>query len=1082
MVAYSSTATGSTTAGGTTGTSEYSGQVALNLIPDTHRPTIVPNTADAHDFGSDDTPTLEFTGSDANDDDLEYEFEILSAIDTDVDKYVESNANTTSSISNGTINGRGQSFTGNGDYLTKVTFELGKSGSPTGFARAHLYAHSGTFGTSSIPTGSALASSGFLDVSTLTTSQVLTNFIFDGTVQMVNTTKYVITLEYNQGASVLISGDDSSPTHGGNESQLSSGTWSAVASLDLIFYVEGNTRELNKLSVTPDATFTNTTDGGDTHPFDQPDKIDYTVQAGDALADATWYWRCRAKDDLGTNEWSDWTVIRSFDVGSGAVQGTSHINTDSTTVGALSGRGALADADTTSSVTSAVIGGFIQQSSHITTDSTTSATGQLKGNLDSSINTSSVTSSAITGRVAGASAINTSSTTSEALSGRGALASDVTTSSVTSATMGGKVKGISNINTSSVTSSQLDGTGSIGSTINTLSTTSGVLLGRGQLESAINTSSTTSAAIEAGGASGISHINTSSTTSAQLDGIGEIASVINTSSTTSANLTAKGELASAITTDSTTSATGQIKGVLASAINTSSTTSSAIAGRGELASAITTDSTISSALDGVGALASDINTTSTTLAALIQPPQFARPDGDNTIGSWTDDGGGTTDIFQAIDEVTANDSDYIRSENDPSTSAYIGTLSDVDDPVSSDDHIVRYRYQKGETGGGAPATIDLIVELRQGVTVIASQTHNGISTTITAGTFTLTGTEADNITNYADLRFRFEADKSAGARTSWAQDTWFEFQVPISGSATAQGASDITTTSTTSAAIEGIGELASDINTVSTTVAAIVAGGTTVNGISHINTTSTTSASLVGVGELADSATTSSITSANLDGVGELGSDINTTSTVSGALAGIGELASDINTQSTTSSSLEGIGELASDINTQPTTSATITAGGSVLGVSHITTTSTTSANLTGVGELASSVNTDSTTTANIQATGSLQSLITTNSTTVALLIGVGELASDINTSSITSAVLFDGSNKQAELDSQTSTITLVKSKTSLIDVEDLQTSSACLTDSQISNLFDTPTEDIVINEGVLDFSKEKNSLLIEIL
>lgn len=317
-----------------TGSTEYLYSIGFDLIPETNRPTIVPNTADAHDFGADNTPTLEFTGSDANDDDLEYEFEILSAINTDVDKYVESNQNTSLSISDASIVGRGQSFTGNGDYLTKATFYLNKFGSPTGFARAHVYAHSGTFGTSSIATGNPLASSDFLDVSTLTGSLVLTDFLFDGTVQMINTTKYVITIEYNQGGAsnfIRAGADNSSPTHGGNQTQLIPPTWSATSVLDLIFYIEGITRELNKLSSVPDAEFTNTTDGGDTHPFDQPDLIDYTVQGGNALADGTWYWRARAKDTGGTNQWSDWTAIRSFDIGSSGatlvVQDSFHAHT-----------------------------------------------------------------------------------------------------------------------------------------------------------------------------------------------------------------------------------------------------------------------------------------------------------------------------------------------------------------------------------------------------------------------------------------------------------------------------------------------------------------------------------------------------------------------------------------------------------------------------------------------------------------------------------------------------------------------------------------------------------------------------------
>lgn len=158
--------------------------------------------------------------------------------------------------------------------------------------------------------------------------------------------------------------------------------------------------------------------------------------------------------------------------------------------------------------------------------------------------------------------------------------------------------------------------------------------------------------------------------------------------------------------------------------------------------------------------------------------QFARPDNDDSIGAWTDQASGTTNIYTTIDETSASDSDYVRSENNPSTSAYQAGLSAVTDPVSSSGHVLRYRYQKGESGGGSPGTIDVTIDLRQGTTTIASQTHNGISTTVTAGSITLTGGEADSITDYSNLNILITANKSGGARTSWAIITWAEFEVP----------------------------------------------------------------------------------------------------------------------------------------------------------------------------------------------------------------------------------------------------------------------------------------------------------------
>lgn len=162
--------------------------------------------------------------------------------------------------------------------------------------------------------------------------------------------------------------------------------------------------------------------------------------------------------------------------------------------------------------------------------------------------------------------------------------------------------------------------------------------------------------------------------------------------------------------------------------------------------------------------------------------QFARPDNDDSIGSWTDEASGTTDIYLGIDEATAEDTELVRSEADPSTSLYETGLSTITDPVSSANHIVRYRYQKGESGGGQPGDIDLIVTLRQGTTDIASNTHSDIATGFVDGTFTLSGAEADAITDYTDLNIEMSANKSAGARTSWAEVSFAELEVPdVSG-------------------------------------------------------------------------------------------------------------------------------------------------------------------------------------------------------------------------------------------------------------------------------------------------------------
>lgn len=134
-------------------------------------------------------------------------------------------------------------------------------------------------------------------------------------------------------------------------------------------------------------------------------------------------------------------------------------------------------------------------------------------------------------------------------------------------------------------------------------------------------------------------------------------------------------------------------------------------------------------------------------------PQYAYPVSDVTDGAWTTDSGGAV-LYAAIDETTASDTDYIKSESAPSASVCKVRLGSLTDPASSSGHILSYRYAKDPSDG---AQINLTVRLKQSTTTIASQTHTNISAAYVDGTLTLSGAEADSITDYTILDVEFEA-------------------------------------------------------------------------------------------------------------------------------------------------------------------------------------------------------------------------------------------------------------------------------------------------------------------------------------
>ncbi len=163
------------------------------------------------------------------------------------------------------------------------------------------------------------------------------------------------------------------------------------------------------------------------------------------------------------------------------------------------------------------------------------------------------------------------------------------------------------------------------------------------------------------------------------------------------------------------------------------------------------------------------------------PAQFARPDADLSIVNWTDSAGDGINYTKINEVVPDDDGNYsesptedVGSDNDD---AEFG-LSTVSDPMTSAGHILRYRYRNsGDNGGNA--RIDLVVELKQGNTVIANWPTPDIrDITYFQENQTLTAAEADSITDYTDLGVRFNMTFTSGSQTRQFRLTWAEFEVP----------------------------------------------------------------------------------------------------------------------------------------------------------------------------------------------------------------------------------------------------------------------------------------------------------------
>lgn len=139
----------------------------------------------------------------------------------------------------------GQSFDSSvGGLIGNAWFYLRKSGSPTGVLNAYLYAHSGVYGTSSVPTGSFIGISDPYTISDLPTTQTWIYLHFSSDYVMDPNTKYCIILGGSGGTLdgsnfVRVASNNASPTHAGNVISSSDGgsNWTPDSANDILFKI-----------------------------------------------------------------------------------------------------------------------------------------------------------------------------------------------------------------------------------------------------------------------------------------------------------------------------------------------------------------------------------------------------------------------------------------------------------------------------------------------------------------------------------------------------------------------------------------------------------------------------------------------------------------------------------------------------------------------------------------------------------------------------------------------------------------------------------------------------------------------------
>lgn len=145
--------------------------------------------------------------------------------------------------------------------------------------------------------------------------------------------------------------------------------------------------------------------------------------------------------------------------------------------------------------------------------------------------------------------------------------------------------------------------------------------------------------------------------------------------------------------------------------------------------------------------------------------RYARPSGDTARGAaWTDESGGTSNIYTHINEATLDEATYLKFAVDSGGPIYTATLSAVTDPIVHTNHVFGFVARKTGSGGWPQLLID--ISNTGGTSVVSGVAYasSAISTdTFRPESFTLSEAEAAAIVNYGNLSFSLYKAASGGA-------------------------------------------------------------------------------------------------------------------------------------------------------------------------------------------------------------------------------------------------------------------------------------------------------------------------------
>lgn len=153
--------------------------------------------------------------------------------------------------------------------------------------------------------------------------------------------------------------------------------------------------------------------------------------------------------------------------------------------------------------------------------------------------------------------------------------------------------------------------------------------------------------------------------------------------------------------------------------------------------------------------------------------QYARPSG---VDSW--EGWETNPFYDALDETSPNDSDFIQTPLSPNYPLIYLLLSPIGDPATSSGHILRFRFRKS-----AASSMDIgfgvqLLETDTDGPFLAEYYPVATSDSWVTDTYNLDAGQADSITDYANLILRIDSYTVGTGTSVRGQISWIEFETP----------------------------------------------------------------------------------------------------------------------------------------------------------------------------------------------------------------------------------------------------------------------------------------------------------------